>query len=130
MELPVTVEEKEVAPKGADCVLRIIEAKSAGKLSGSNELKLVVSEIRIGEKMVPVNSEPFVLTGKGKGKTTAVRTGIGAAAGAGIGAIFGGGKGAAIGSGVGAGAGVASAAMTSGPEIKVAAETILTFTIQ
>ena len=130
MEAPVSVAGNEIASKGSDCVLRIVEMKSAGKLAGSNELKLVVSEIRIAGNLVAVNSEPAVITGKGKGKSTGVRTGIGAAAGAGVGAIFGGGKGAAIGAGVGAGAGAASAALTQGPEIKVAPETVLAFVIQ
>ncbi|MEP7364258.1 MAG: hypothetical protein ABI972_13470 [Acidobacteriota bacterium] len=125
----IKVDGKELAAKGADCVLRIQEMKSAGKLTGSNELKLVLSEIRLGGNLVSVTSEATEIKGKGKGKSTGWRTGIGAAAGAGIGAAVGGGKGAAIGSGVGAGAGAASSALTSGPEIKVAPETVLTFMI-
>ena len=130
VDSPVMAGGKQVVAKGADCVLRIVEMKSAGKLRGSNELELTLSELRAGEDLVPVNSEPTAVAGKGKGKSTAMRTGIGAAAGAGLGAVLGGGKGAAIGSGVGAGAGAASSAMTHGPEIKVAPETLLTFTIQ
>lgn len=130
MDAPVKAGGKEVAAKGADCVLRIVEMKNAGKLTGSNELKLVVSEIRMGGNLVPVNSDPTAIAGKGKGKSTGLRTGLGAAAGAGIGGILGGGKGAVIGGGIGAGAGAASSAMTSGPEIKVAPETVLTFVIQ
>lgn len=127
---PVSVAGKELASKGADCVLRIVETKSAGRLRGKNELKLVVSEIRMGDNLTAVKAEPAAITGKSKGKSTARRTGIGAAAGAGLGAILGGGKGAAIGAGVGAGAGAASAALTSGPEIKVPSETLLTFIVQ
>ncbi|WP_321473716.1 hypothetical protein [uncultured Paludibaculum sp.] len=130
MDAPISVAGKEVVSKGADCVLKIVEMKSAGKLTGSNELKLVVSEIRAGASLVAVNSEPTEIKGKGKGKSTGLRTGLGAAAGAGLGAVLGGGKGAAIGAGVGAGAGAASAALTSGPEIKVPSETVLTFVIQ
>jgi hypothetical protein len=129
LDAAVKVDGQELAPKGADCVLRIQEMKEAGTLSGSNQLKLVLSEIRAGGNLVSVVSEATEIKGKGKGKGTALRTGIGAAAGAGIGAAIGGGKGAAIGSGVGAGAGGASAALTSGPEIKVAPETVLTFLI-
>ncbi|MGC4054829.1 MAG: hypothetical protein QM757_38805, partial [Paludibaculum sp.] len=118
MDSPIVAGGKEIVSKGADCVLKIVEMKSAGKLKGSNELKLVVSEIRAGANLIAVNSEPTEIKGKGKGKSTGLRTGIGAAAGAGLGAVLGGGKGAAIGGGIGAGAGAASAAMTSGPEIK------------
>ncbi len=130
LDAAINVSGKDLAPKGADCVLKIQEMKSAGKVTGNNELKLVVAEIRIGGKMVAVTSEPTALAGKGKGKSTALRTGLGGAAGAGIGAIIGGGKGAAIGAGVGAGAGAASSVLTSGPEIKVAPETVLSFVIQ
>lgn len=130
VEAPVNVAGKEVVSKGSDCVLRIVEMKSAGRLAGSNELKLVVSEIRVAGNLVAVNSEPTAITGKGKGKSTGLRTGLGAGIGAGIGAALGGGKGAAIGGGLGAGAGAASAALTQGPEIKVAPETVLTFVIQ
>jgi hypothetical protein len=130
MDAPVSVAGKEIVSKGSDCVLRIVEMKDAGKLTGSNELKLVVSEIRIAGNLVAVNSEPTAIKGKGKGKSTGLRTGIGGGIGAGLGAALGGGKGAAIGAGVGAGAGAASAALTQGPEIKVAPEAILTFLIQ
>jgi hypothetical protein len=130
VDAPVRIRGKEAVSKGADCVLRIVEMKSAGKLTGSNELKLVVSEIRMGGSLVSVNSEPATIAGKGKGKSTGLRAGLGAAAGAGLGGILGGGKGAAIGGAAGAAAGAASSALTSGPEIKVAPETLLTFVIQ
>jgi hypothetical protein len=130
MDAPIRIGGREVVSKGADCVLRIIEMKSAGRLTGSNELQLVVSEIRMGGDLVSVNTEPAAIRGKGKGKSTGLRTGLGAAAGAGVGRIFGGGKGAAIGGAAGAAAGAASSALTSGPEIKVAPETVLTFLIQ
>jgi hypothetical protein len=130
LDAPVAAAGKEIAAKGSDCVLRIVEKKSAGKLTGSNQLQLVVSEIRVGGDLVTIDSEPSTITGKGKGKSTGVRTGIGAAAGAGLGGVFGGGKGAAIGAGAGAGVGAASSALTEGPEIKVASETILTFVIR
>lgn len=130
LDAPIVVNGNQIAAKGSDCVLRIMEMKNAGKLTGSNELKLTVSEIRVNGDLVSVTSEPASIAGKGKGKSTGVRTGIGAAAGAGLGAMLGGGKGAAIGAGVGAGAGAASSALTSGPEIKVAPETVLNFIIQ
>lgn len=127
LESPLTVAGKDLAAKGADCILKIVEMKAAGAVSGNNELKLVVAEIRMGGNLVPVDTEPAAIAGKGKGKSTAMRTGIGAAAGAGVGAIFGGGKGAAIGAAAGGGAGAASSALTQGPEIKVAPETVLAF---
>jgi outer membrane lipoprotein SlyB len=64
--------------------------------------------------------------GLGKNKRTAEFLGGGAAIGGIVGAFLGGAKGAAIGAGAGAGSGVAAQALTKG-EIRVEAETILTF---
>jgi hypothetical protein len=60
-------------------------------------------------------------------KRTATMVGGGALAGAIIGAIAGGGKGAAIGAAVGGAAGAGAQVLTRGKEVKVPAETVLTF---
>lgn len=126
----VVVRRKTIAKKGADCVLQIVETKEAGKLTGKSELQLQLTQIRIGDQLVDVNSDVSTAESKGKGKGTGEKAGIGAVAGGVLGGIFGGAKGAAIGAAAGAGAGVATAAVTHGPEIKVAPETLLTFVIQ
>jgi hypothetical protein len=77
-----------------------------------------------------VDSSDVTEVGKGRGKQTAVRGGIGAAAGAIIGAIAGGGKGAAIGSAAGAGAGVGYQAFTHGQQVSIPSESVLVFTLQ
>jgi hypothetical protein len=66
----------------------------------------------------------------GQGERTAERAGGGAVLGAIIGAIAGGGKGAAIGAGAGAAAGAGSAIITRGREVRVPAESILTFRLE
>jgi outer membrane lipoprotein SlyB len=53
--------------------------------------------------------------------------GGGAAVGTLIGAIVGGGKGAAIGAAVGAGAGLGTEVLTKGKQVRVPAETLLSF---
>jgi hypothetical protein len=130
LDASITSAGREVAPKGADCVLRIVETKKAGALTGNNELKLVVSQIRIGADLLDVNSDPVAMTAGSKGKSTATRAGILGGIGATIGGIKDGAKGALIGGGVGAAAGAASSALTQGPQIKVASETVLTFVIR
>ncbi len=129
VESPVSVSGTQIVARGADCILRIVETKDAGQLTGKSELKLELAQIRVDKELIDVSSEPATLESAGKGKSTAAKTGIGAAAGAGLGSLFGGKKGAAVGAGAGAGAGVATAALTHGPEIKVAAETVLNFVI-
>lgn len=68
--------------------------------------------------------------GVGGNERTGRYVGGGAALGAIIGAIAGGGEGAAIGAGAGAAAGAASEMATSGREVRVPAETLLTFRIE
>jgi hypothetical protein len=129
VEAPILAAGKQIVARGADCILRVVESKEAGRLTGTSELKLELAQIRIDKDLVDVSSDPSSEESAGKGKSTGVKTGIGAAAGAGLGGLFGGKKGALIGAGTGAGAGVAAAALTHGPQIKVAPETILTFLV-
>jgi hypothetical protein len=118
-----------VAPKGADVYGRLAEAKSAGHISGSSELQLELTGIRINGNIQPIVTGEYSVAGKGRGKQSAERIGGGAAVGAIIGAIAGGGKGAAIGAGVGAGAGTAVQVVTHGEQVNVPSETLLDFTL-
>jgi hypothetical protein len=52
LDQPITANGRQLAAKGADCVLQIVEMKSAGKLKGSNESKLIVSQIRMDGNLV------------------------------------------------------------------------------
>ena len=114
---------------------RVAKINESGKLSGKTELALSFDRIRLrngqsgrmaaqvvkvyGEDSVKeVDEEGNVKSGS-KGKTTAVRTGGGAALGAIVGGIAGGGKGAAIGAAVGAGAGAASTAIQGSNKVKL-----------
>ena len=114
---------------------RIAKINESGKLTGKTELSLTFDRIRLrngrsgrmaaqvvkvyGEDSVKeVDEEGNVKSGS-RGKTTAVRTGGGAALGAIIGGIAGGGKGAAIGAAVGAGAGAASTAIQGSNKVKL-----------
>jgi hypothetical protein len=129
IESPILISGTQIVARGADCVLRIVETKDAGHLTGKSELKLELAQIRVDKDLVDVGSDPSTVESAGKGKSTAVKTGVGTAVGAGLGGLFGGKRGAAIGAGAWAGAGVATAALTHGPEIKVAPETVLNFVI-
>jgi hypothetical protein len=68
--------------------------------------------------------------GIGANQRTGKFVGGGAAIGAIIGAIAGGGKGAAIGAGVGAAGGAVGLIATRGSEVKVPAETVITFRVE
>ncbi len=129
LEDALVVGDTVVAPKGADVYGRLSNAKSAGHISGSSELQLELTGIRINGNIQPIVTGEYSVSGKGRGKQSAERIGGGAALGAIIGAIAGGGKGAAIGAGVGAGAGTAVQVITHGDQVKVPSETLLDFTL-
>jgi hypothetical protein len=108
---------------------RLAEAKEAGHLEGKSQLKLELTDILINNRLQPVMSGDYEVSGASRGANTAKKVGVGALAGTVIGAIAGGGKGAAIGAGVGAGAGAAVQIMTKGEQVHVPSETLLDFRI-
>ena len=130
LESALVVDDTVVAPKGADVYGKLAQAKEAGKISGSAQLTLKLTGIRINGTIVPVDSTDYDVAGKGRGKQSAERIGGGAVVGAVLGGIIGGGKGAAVGATVGAGAGTAAQVMTHGEQVRIPSETLLEFTLQ
>jgi len=118
------------APKGADAVLRLVEAKGAGRMKGAAQLTISLASVKLGDRVVEVNSEALTSTGAGKGKGTAARVSVGAGVGLALGSILGGRKGAALGTAAGAGAGTVVALATKGPRVSIPSETRLSFTVQ
>ena len=129
LEQDLAVDGVVVAPKGADVYGRLAEAKEAGHLEGKSQLKLELTDILINNRLQPVMSGDYEVSGSSRGSNTAKKVGVGALAGTVIGAIAGGGKGAAIGAGVGAGAGAAVQIATKGEQVHVPSETLLDFRI-
>ncbi|HXO44035.1 MAG TPA: hypothetical protein VN846_01075 [Candidatus Cybelea sp.] len=127
LETPLVVGNTVVAEKGADVYGMLARAKQAGKISGSSQLTLELTGIRIHGSVVPVDSTTYDVAGKSRGTQSAERIGGGAVAGAVIGGIVGGGRGAAIGATLGAGGGTAVQVMTHGEQVRVPSETLLEF---
>ncbi|MBZ5695304.1 MAG: hypothetical protein LAN36_08070 [Acidobacteriia bacterium] len=130
LESALIVGNTMVAPKGADVYGKLAQAKEAGKISGSAQLTLELTGIRINGNIVPVDSTTYDVAGKGRGTQSAERIGGGAVVGTIIGAIAGGGKGAVIGGAVGAGAGTAVQVMTHGEQVRIPSETLLEFKLE
>ena len=124
---PIIVDGRNAIPRGAKVSAKIVTAKSAGRFEGNAELGITLSAIEIDGKSYAIRTSNFSEASKGRGKRTAIGTGVGAGAGALIGALAGGGKGAAIGAGAGGGAGLAGTALTGSRDITIAAETKLNF---
>jgi len=115
-----------VIPKGSRATLVATKGASA------NEIELAVRSITVNGHKYTVASNAIAHNGGGKegvgkNKRTAKYVGGGALAGTLIGAIAGGGKGAAIGALAGGAAGAGAQQLTKGKEIKIPAETEMTF---
>jgi hypothetical protein len=126
---PITFGNQVVIPKGTDVYIKLVNAKSAGSIKGSSELEVVLDHLVVQGQSIPLDSSSVRQKSTSRGKQTATRTVIGGGAGAILGGMIGGGKGAAIGAGVGAGGTFAYQALTKGPEVRIPAQTILTFTL-
>ncbi len=118
---PVVVGSDQVIPRGADVVVKLVDDKQSGKISGKTELTLDLVSVFVNGKIVDISS--------GAGRSGKVIGGT-AALGAIIGALAGGGKGAAIGAASGGGVGTAAQVATKGQRVHIPSETRLTFTLE
>jgi hypothetical protein len=130
LDAPIVVDNRVIVPSGSDAYVKLVDARSAGKVTGRSELGLELASIVFQGKTYNVVSSDVKQTGKSRGKQSAERIGGGAALGALIGAVAGGGKGAAIGAAVGGGAGTGVQVFTHGQQVKIPSETRLDFTLQ
>ena len=108
---------------------RVVAVQEAAHYKGSSLLTIELTSInRRGEK-VTVNTEPYSVQGKGRGKNTAEKVGGGAAVGAILGGILGGGKGAAVGAAAGGGLGAGANTITRGQQVQIPSETLIRFNL-
>ncbi|MGH9627083.1 MAG: hypothetical protein ACRD7E_01780 [Bryobacteraceae bacterium] len=123
---PVTVGDRIVIPRGANCTVQVVQVE------GGKELDLKLYDLTIAGKNYQVASDYAVVKAEGTSKgRKALRRGVGLGAmGAGIGALAGGGEGAAVGAAVGAGVGAVSAAKAKGKQINLPSESRLTFALK
>jgi hypothetical protein len=116
-------------PKGSDAQL-VIRSTSGGGMTSASDLVLDVDSVTVsGTRYLISTGDLQQQGGEGVGanKKTAIMVGGGAALGTLIGAIVGGGKGAAIGAAVGAAGGLGTEVLTRGKQVRVPAETLLSF---
>jgi len=116
-------------PRGSDARL-VIRSASGGSITSASDLVLDVDSLIVSGTKYLVSTGDLVRQGGqgvGANQKTAIMVGGGAALGTLIGAIVGGGKGAAIGAAIGAGAGIGTEVLTRGKQVRVPAETLLSF---
>jgi hypothetical protein len=119
-----------VAPRGTTVYGQLASASSAGRMSGSSELRLELTDIVMNGTAYPLVSSTYEVKGSGEGSKTAKKVVGGAGLGALIGGIAGGGKGAGIGVLAGAAGGTAVAASKKGQQLSIPSETLLEFRLQ
>lgn len=111
-------------PRGSDAELIV-------RSIGNREMAVDLESVNVNGRRYVVQSNDVTRTGGkqgvGQNKRTAKYVGGGAVLGTIIGAIAGGGKGAAIGAAAGAASGAGAQVLTRGSEVRVPAESVLTF---
>jgi len=130
LETNLVVDNIVVAPRGTTVYGQLTSAESAGRMKGSSELTLELTDIVLRGTAYPLLTSTYEVKGKGEGGNTAKKVVGGAGLGALIGGIAGGGKGAGIGALVGLGAGTAVAASKKGQQLTIPSETLLEFRLQ
>ena len=130
LETNLQAEDMVVAPRGTTVYGRLAQASSAGRMSGSSQLTLELTDIVINGTAYPLLTSTFEVKGQGEGKKTARKVVGGAGLGALIGGLAGGGAGAGIGALAGAAGGTALAASKKGEQLQIPSESLLEFRLE
>jgi hypothetical protein len=130
LDEPVLIDGDTVVPRGADVVVKLVDDKQSGKLTGRTTLTLDLMSVKVKGRMVDVNTQTVSQDSSSRGARTAKMAGGGAVLGGIIGAAAGGGKGAAIGLASGAAAGAGAEILTKGQRVRIPSETRLTFVLE
>jgi hypothetical protein len=116
-------------PKGATVHGVVTEVKrvGSGDLGGSSELALRLTSLDLGGQSYPLDSDQFKVKGPNKAGQTVGNAVGGGILGTIIGCAVGRGFGCAVGAGAGVAAGVGASAASSGPQVWIPAEALVTF---
>ena len=125
----VVIDGATVLEKGTKVRGYVVEVEDSGRVKGLASIRLVLTDIMQGNKMVPITTDTFAATADSTQSRDAEIIAGSAGVGAVIGAIAGGKKGAAVGAIAGGGAGTGVVLGTKGKEIHYGPETRLNFTL-
>jgi hypothetical protein len=127
LETNLVVNGKVIVPAGNTVYGRLATAQQAGRVAGSSELTLEITDIVVRGTAYPIFSSDYQVKGKSSTGRTAKRT----LGGAGLGAIIGGIAGnAGIGAAIGATAGGVASVAQKGQAVQVPSETLLQFRLE
>ena len=127
VENPIEVDGRIAIHKGALVHGVVREAKPSGRFKGRAEIMLALQSIDVDGHAVPIRTSSATSRGRSHKKRNLALIGGGAGTGALIGAAAGGGVGAAVGAGVGATAGFTGAVITGKKQLRIPAETVVSF---
>jgi hypothetical protein len=116
-------------PRGATIhgVVSGVKKVGSGDLGGSSALALTLTSLDLGGQTYTITSDQFKVKGPNKAGQTAGSALTGGLIGTIIGCAAGRGVGCAIGAGAGVAAGTAASAASSGPQVWIPAEALVTF---
>lgn len=130
LESNLQIGDVALAPRGSTIYGRLVSASSAGRMSGSSELALELTDIVIDGTAYPLITSTYEIKGRGKGSNTAKDVIGGTGLGALIGGLAGGGKGAGIGALAGAAGGTVIAGSKRGDQLSIPSESLLEFRLE
>ncbi len=130
LETNLQAEDMVVAPRGTKVYGHLAQASSAGRMKGSSQLTLELTDIVLNGNAYPLLTSTYEIKGQGEGSKTAKKVIGGAGLGALIGGIAGGGAGAAIGAAAGGGAGTIVAGSKKGEQLVIPSESLIEFRLQ
>jgi hypothetical protein len=130
LETNLQVGDVVIAPRGTTIYGRLDSASSAGRMSGSSELTLELTDLVVDGSTYPLITSTYEIKGSGKGANTAKDVIGGTGLGALIGGLAGGGKGAGIGALAGAFGGTAIAGSKRGEQLSIPSESLLEFRLE
>lgn len=124
---PVMIENKTIIPEGAEVEGLVVDAKRSGRIMGRARLRLALESVDVNGKTYDIRTNSKTKVGGNHKNRNIGFIGGGTVGGLLVGAAAAGGKGALIGAPIGAGAGTAAAFFTGKKDIRLPAETVLTF---
>jgi hypothetical protein len=124
---PVMLGGRTIIPEGAHATGVVVDAKRSGRLVGHSHLQIALESVEVGGNTYEIRTATETKIGKRHGKHNFALMGGGVGSGLLIGALAAGGGGALIGGPIGLGVGTVAAVVTCKRDIRLPAETQVTF---
>lgn len=124
---PVILDGRTIIPVGSQATGVVVDARRSGRLTGHAHLLIALESVQVAGQSYEIRTGTDAKIGKRHGKHNFAFIGGGAGTGILVGALAAGGGGALVGGPIGAGVGTAAALMTVKRDIRLPAETPVTF---